>query len=101
MESPDKATHEQMMPIVCDQSHDMDIRDKPEHLHEVQNALQLAGIQLNIPLLELILEMDKGIRKKPVSYNMTDAIELKSKWIKKWYQYFYERRGRNLKNFGV
>ena len=101
MESPDKAKESQMMTVVCNQEHDIEIKDKPEHLHKVQAALELSGIHLNVPLLELILEIDKGIRKRPKSYNMEDCIKLKSSWIKKWYQYFYDRRGRKLKKFGI
>lgn len=101
METPDKATTDQMMSIVCDQRNDIDIKDKAEHLHKVQNGLELAGIHLNIPLIELILETDRGIRKRPKSYSIKDQLALKSPWLKKWYQYFYDRRGRKLKNFGV
>lgn len=101
MEAPDTAKESQMMSIVCNQENDVEIRDKAEHLHKVQNALGIAGVHLNIPLLELVLEIDKGIRKRPKSYNLEDCIKLKSSWLKKWYQYFYDRRGRKLKNFGI
>ena len=101
MEAPDKAQESQMMSLVCNRENDIEIKDKPEHLHKVQNALELSGIHLNIPLLELILETDKALRKRPKSHNIKDQIDLKSPWLKKWYQYFYDRRGRKLEKFGL
>jgi hypothetical protein len=66
----------------------VEIKDYDREVHHFIVILGMIGITMRYQLAELILMAQKELKRKPTTFSIDDAINLKFRWEKGWDDFF-------------